>query len=66
MKPSVFPPAFDLTERFGAIWHRRFITRRDRQELMWALLDDPLTSEDRVLIDRLLYAIRRGWLTIID
>ncbi|WP_309236505.1 hypothetical protein [Microcoleus sp. FACHB-672] len=42
------------------------ITRKQRSTLMSALLEDWLTEEDRAAIDRLLYAVRRGWLKIVD
>ncbi len=42
------------------------ITLADRYGLMAALLDESLAQEDRELIDRLLRAVRRGRLEIVD
>lgn len=42
------------------------ITHNDRSKLMLALLEDWLTEEDRAAIDRLLYAVKRGWLKLVD
>ncbi len=36
------------------------ITAAERHELMAALLDDALSVEEKVMIDRLIYAYRRG------
>ncbi|MBD2311577.1 hypothetical protein H6G20_07885 [Desertifilum sp. FACHB-1129] len=37
-----------------------------RQLLQSFLLQEHLTEEDHTAIDRLLYAVRRGWLQIVD
>jgi hypothetical protein len=42
------------------------ITLADRYGLMAALLDDSLTCQDRELLDRLLRALYRGRLKVVD
>lgn len=42
------------------------INSNHRQLLRSFLLQDCLTEEDHTAIDRLLYAVRRGWLQVID
>lgn len=42
------------------------ITKSDRYGLLAATLDESLDQEDREAVNRLLYAIRRGKIQIID
>ncbi len=42
------------------------ITTADRYGLLAATLDESLSQEEREAIDRLLYAIRRGKIKIVD
>lgn len=42
------------------------ITQADRYGLMAALLDDSLTEEEQQSIERLLYALQRGRMKIVD
>ena len=42
------------------------INYNHRQLLRSFLLQDNLSEEDHTAIDRLLYAVRRGWLQVID
>ena len=48
------------------VWNTRSVTRSERQTLMDALLDYRIGSEEKAAIDRLLHAIRRGWLQLMD
>lgn len=56
----------NIAELFSSVYHRGTITRSDRLGLMAAFLSNALTTEERLAIDRLLYAIRRGRLKILD
>ncbi|WP_246259934.1 hypothetical protein [Oxynema aestuarii] len=56
----------NITELFSQVYAVRKITGRDRQFLKSAILHHPLTPEEMHLIDRLVYAVRRGWLQMID
>lgn len=42
------------------------ITLADRYGLMAALLEDSLKDEDRIAIDRLLYSVRKGRISVVD
>lgn len=42
------------------------LTRRDRRRIMSAFLREALTEEEKAVINRLLHAVRRGWLQIVD
>ena len=60
------PESMNLTELFSQVYAVGHITYSDRQFLRYALLEGVLTEEDRNLIDRLVYAVRRGWLQMTD
>ncbi len=55
-----------VSKLFGKIWSQGGLTASDRQGLMFALLKTSLCEEELSTIDRILYAVRRGWLQIID
>ena len=57
---------FGLSELFAEVTHSRAITQADRYGLMAAVLDDAISEEERQAIDRLLYAMRRGRLQIVN
>lgn len=57
----------DLAEMFGQVWKNGGLSSRDRRRLMLAILqEDSLSSEEQATIDRLLHAVRRGWLQVLD
>jgi hypothetical protein len=53
-----------ISELFFQIWCSGRITQDNRFGLKYALLKDTLGEEDKAAIDRLLHAVRRGWLTL--
>ncbi|HEY9674334.1 MAG TPA: hypothetical protein V6D11_23035 [Waterburya sp.] len=55
-----------ISELFVQVSSSGKITLADRYGLMAALLDESLAKEDRELIDRLLRAVRRGRLEVVD
>ncbi len=55
-----------ISDLFAQISSSGTITLADRYGLMAALLEDSLTEEERASIDRLLRAIRRGRMQIVD
>jgi len=59
-------PQFSLDEVFANVWTSGCLTRSHRQALMSALLHNGLSLEERNLIDRLVYAVRRGWLRLSE
>lgn len=56
----------NLTELFSQVYAVGRVTHSDRQILRYALLEGALSEEDRNLIDRLVYAVRRGWLKMTE
>lgn len=62
-----FPtPNLSIAELFGSAFQKGGLTSSDRFELMSAFLNNALTIEDRLAIDRLLYAVRRGRIKMLD
>ncbi len=66
MSVSVFYPQSSLDEMFARVWKSGSLTRGDRDRLHSILSGHAVSSEEKALIDRLLYATRRGWLKIAD
>ncbi|HAN73662.1 MAG TPA: hypothetical protein DDZ60_02950 [Planktothrix sp. UBA10369] len=55
-----------LEELFGQIMFSSVVTRSDRQHLRSAILGDSLTEDEKAIINRLLYNVRRGWVKLVD
>lgn len=55
-----------LPELFARVIHTHQITFTDWYELMTSPLDQSFTQEDEDLISRLIYAVRQGWVKVID
>ena len=55
-----------VAELFGEAWNYGYLTLNQRLALQNLLLNLSVNSEDRDAIDRLLHAVKRGWLKIID
>lgn len=72
--PSIFCPEPSqiyllpgaLGELFAQVSYSGRITLADRYGLMAALLEEELTEQERAAIDRLLRALRRGQLKIVN
>ncbi len=54
----------DLSDIYSEVWASRRVTNDSREVIRSALLSGDLTSEDCKAIDRMVHAIRRGWLDI--
>lgn len=54
-----------LSEVFAQVSYTGQITRNERQCLLYALLDETLSIEEKQAIDRLLYAVRQGRVQLI-
>jgi len=61
---QTFSPSFTIAELVFQVCRSGKVTRNHRQQLRSILLQDALSEEDYSAIDRLLYAIRRGWLQL--
>ncbi|MBE9183823.1 hypothetical protein IQ270_03555 [Microcoleus sp. LEGE 07076] len=55
-----------LEELFGQVMFSSVVTRHDRRQLRYALLERTLNEDEYAIINRLLYNVRRGWVKIID
>lgn len=55
-----------LSDLFAQVTSSGKITLADQYGLMAALLDDSLTPEERASLDRLLHALKRGRLKVVD
>ena len=55
-----------VAEVFSEVWDSGAITRHEREELQSALLKGDLTHDDHAAIDRLVHAVKRGWLSLED
>jgi len=57
---------FGISELFAQVSQTCSITEADRYGLMAVIMDDTITEEERQAIDKLLYAIRRGRLQMVN
>jgi hypothetical protein len=55
-----------IAELFAQAIHKKQLTLKDRYILMTAILNNSLCQEEEVLINRLLHAVRRGMLQVVD
>ncbi|HIK12885.1 MAG TPA: hypothetical protein IGS52_21940 [Oscillatoriaceae cyanobacterium M33_DOE_052] len=58
-------PVKSVAEVFGNVWNSGAVTGSDREILRYAFLQERLSEEDYAAVDRLLHAIRRGWLQMV-
>lgn len=56
----------NLSELFFQIYWSGRLTQEHRQYLRAILLQERLSEEDHSSINRLIYAVRRGWLKLTD
>ncbi len=66
MMTKTLLPQFTIAELVFQVYHSGLLTRTHRQQIRRALLNDGLTEEDQTAINRLLHAVRRGWLKVVD
>ena len=55
-----------IAELFGQVLQKKQLTLADRCVLMMAISSNSLCPDEEVLINRLLYAVRRGLLKVVD
>ena len=55
-----------IAELFGQVLQKKQLTLSDRCVLMTAILSNSLCPDEEILINRLLYAVRRGLLKVVD
>ncbi|HIK27030.1 MAG: hypothetical protein N3E45_07505 [Oscillatoriaceae bacterium SKW80] len=66
METQTCTSSISITELFSKVWQSGCLTRTDRQQLKTILLKPFIPEEEQVTIDRLLHAVRRGWLVVLD
>ncbi|NER37815.1 MAG: hypothetical protein F6J93_28300 [Oscillatoria sp. SIO1A7] len=66
MRLSALLPQNSVAEVFGQVWKSGGMSAADRECLMSAFLEESLSEEDYATIDRMIHAVRRGWLQIWD
>ncbi|MBD1934267.1 MULTISPECIES: hypothetical protein [Cyanophyceae] len=66
MQVQVCPLEFAIAELFAQVSHSGSITLADRYGMMAALLQDSPNEEDIRSIDRLLYAVRKNRVKLVD
>ncbi len=66
MEVQTLLPQPTIAEIFFQIWHYGQITRQHRLQLRSILLEMTLTEEELTAINRLIHAVRRGWLQLVD
>ncbi len=64
MQPSLALLPNAISDMFAQASNSGKLTTGDRYGLMAAMLSDSLADEDRAAIERLLYAVRRGRLSL--
>ncbi|USR92844.1 hypothetical protein NEA10_09060 [Phormidium yuhuli AB48] len=63
MTNSFLPSLPTLSDFFFQVWENGKLTKADRLQLRSYLLSDRLTEADYTLLNRLLHAVRRGWVS---
>ncbi len=66
MMAQAILPQFTIAELVFQVYHSGLLTRTHRQQIRSAILEEILTEEDQTAINRLLHAVRRGWLKVVD
>ncbi|MGL5064556.1 MAG: hypothetical protein ACRC62_31590 [Microcoleus sp.] len=55
-----------VAELFYQVSHSGNMTRTESSGLMRVMCESALSDEDRDAVNRLLHAIRRGWVRVLD
>ena len=67
MTVKAYIPEYEISELYLNIGKSGKIDRTQLQQIQYAINSHSLkTSGDRKIISRLLYAVRRGWVSVID
>lgn len=66
MVASVLAPNLTIEQLVERVILSRRLTRTDRCQLMLNLLTASLSQEELVLVDRILYGVRKGLLRIVE
>ena len=66
MSTEAIKPEATLAEVFFQIYQQGKIESDHRQHLRETLLKESVSDEEQTAMNRLLYAVRRGWLEIAE
>ncbi|MEG3838136.1 MULTISPECIES: hypothetical protein [unclassified Microcoleus] len=67
MTTKAYIPEYTISELYLNIWKSGKIDRTVFQQIQYAINSHSLkSSEDRKIVSRLLYAVRRGWVSVMD
>jgi len=60
------PSATHLYLLFYQIWHSGSLNTEQRATIQKTLLETDMSADELAAIDRIVHAVRRGWLTMVD
>ncbi|AFZ04712.1 MULTISPECIES: hypothetical protein [Oscillatoriales] len=67
MTTKAYIPEYKISELYLNIWKSGKIDRTVFQQIQYAINSHSLkSSEERKIVSRLLYAVRRGWVSVMD
>ncbi|CAA9424199.1 hypothetical protein AVDCRST_MAG84-7368 [uncultured Microcoleus sp.] len=67
MTTKAYIPEYGISELYLNIWKFGKIDRDQFQQIQYAINSHSLRSSDeRKIVSRLLYAVRRGWVSVMD
>ncbi|MEG4988016.1 hypothetical protein QUB08_19905 [Microcoleus sp. BR0-C5] len=67
MTTKAYIPEYKICELYLNIWKSGKIDRDQFQQIQYAINSHSLkSSDDRKIVSRLLYAVRRGWVSVTD
>ncbi len=67
MTTKAYIPEYKISELYLNIWKSGKIDRTVFQQIQYAINSHSFkSSEERKIVSRLLYAVRRGWVSVMD
>jgi hypothetical protein len=67
MTTKAYIPEYQISELYLNIWKSGKIDRDQFQQIQYAINSHSLkSSDDRKIVSRLLYAVRRGWVSVME
>ncbi|EGK89512.1 hypothetical protein D0A34_22385 [Microcoleus vaginatus PCC 9802] len=67
MTTKAYIPEYKISELYLNIWKSGKIDQTVFQQIQYAINSHSLkSSEERKIVSRLLYAVRRGWVSVMD
>lgn len=67
MTTKAYIPEYKISELYLNIWKSSKIDRTVFQQIQYEINSHSLkSSEERKILSRLLYAVRRGWVSVMD